>query len=67
MHLLACLAGSLLALCSCWAESASIAPQHGRREKNVSGLDMGLTVTLLKRHKYGSRGKKGEVYGVIKE
>lgn len=59
MHLLACLLSSPLALCSCVAESASVL-QHGQREKKVSGLDMWLTVTLLKRHKCGRGGRKGE-------
>lgn len=60
MHLLACLLSSALALCGCGVESASPALQHGQREKKVSGLDVWLTVTLLKRHKHGRRGRKGE-------
>lgn len=60
MHLLACLLSAAPALCSCGVASASTALQHGQREKKVSGLDMWLTVTLLKGHKYERRGRKGE-------
>lgn len=60
MHLPACLLSSPLALCGRGGESASAALQHGQGEKKVSGLDVRLTVTLLKRHKYGRRGGKGD-------
>lgn len=38
-----------------------------KREKEVSGLDVWLTVTLLKRHKCEGGGKKEGMCGVIKE
>lgn len=63
MHLLACLPDSLLALCNSGAESASMPLQLARREKNMSGMDMWLTVTLLKRHKRGRGAKKEEGLG----
>lgn len=60
MHLPACLLSSPPALCGCGVESASAALQRGQGEKKVSGLDVRLTVTLLKRHKYGRGGGKGD-------
>lgn len=60
MHLLACLLSSSPALCGRGVESASAALRHGQGEKKVSGSDVRLTVTLLKRHKYGRRGGERE-------
>lgn len=38
-------------------ESASPALQHSQGEKEVSGVDMRVTVTLLRGHKHG-RGER---------
>lgn len=46
-------------MCSCGRVSGP-APRYSQEEKEVSEVDMRVTVTLLRRHKHGRGGRKVE-------
>lgn len=68
MRLLACLLSSPRCIVLLRGGVGEYRPRRvSKREKEVSGLDVWLTLTLLKRHKCGEGGKKEGMCGVIKE